>query len=708
MRKKVLFLILIFISFFIFIGCPFVKGSFSSYSMSIGNSWTKVDFSEVDNYCFGQIDQILLSSDGNTVLIKPKFSDSYCRCNIIKSENGGQNWQILSLDNEYFKYASSADCSIIYALPWGSLQENSQYIYKIYKSTDKGVSFKPIFSTPYRLSNIYCSSYGNTIIVESYDYDYDYLTNTSTYDIHYYLSIDGINFSEINSISSDKICLNIKVSSDGNIILVDRYYSLNKGESWDTIDSTDEVFKEVEITADNSKIYAITCSGKLICSQDNFQTFTTLYTFTNTRLEDLEISGDGAYIYITDFSGNIYKSNNYGTTFQTLSNFKNKDFADIKCCYDGSKVFISLLSNKFQTLTLYKSEDYLANISACHLRSKREFSYSLVSDDLNKILLLNSGCNSLFSEDGGKNFVELNNSDFLSISDVEADSNLSTILLLNNRSIYISKDLAINWQILSPGGKNFWNDIDISSDGKTIVALNDNEIYLSLDGGTNFENITFTNDIFKQCKISYPGDYIVIISSNSIYVYNISKKTFVNTFIQLSNEYLPIIKISKNSKSIVIFLNSFCSSNEFYFSNDYGKTWKSDWPKRNNGIKCLDISSDGDFFVFVEEYIYGMSSSGGYIHRYFNNLTENEVFYDYPQIIPGACAISNDNNTCFIIGKSSVYSSKDKGKSWQEKELSSINFFVSEEFPDVLYFGISNDNKKLVVIKKDCLFISNK
>ena len=432
-----------------------------------------------------------------------------------------------------------------------------------------------------------------------------------------------------------------------------------------------------------------------------------MYTFTNTRLKDLEISGDGICIYITDFSGNIYKSANYGTTFQTLSNFKNKDFVDIKCCDMGSKVFIGLLLNGFQTLC--KSEDYLANISACHLKSKLEFYYSLVSDDLNKILLLNSGCNSLLSENGGKNFVELNNSDFLSISDVEADSYLSTILLLNNRSIYISKDSARSWQILSPGGINFWKDIDISSDGQTIVALNDNEIYLSVDGGANFENITFTNDIFKQCKMSYSGDYIVIISSNSIYVYNICKTTFVNTFIQLSNKYyLPIIKISKNSKSMVIFSNSYYSTAEFYFSNDYGKTWKSDWTREGIGITCLDLSADGDFFIFVEEYIYGMASYGGYIHRYFNNLTENEAFYDYPKIIPGSCAISNDNNTCFIIGNSSVYSSTDKGKTWQEKELSSINFFVNLEYPDLLYFGISNDNQRLIVIKKDCLFISNK
>lgn len=131
MRRKVLFSILIFISFFIFTGCPIVGVSFSSYSMSTGNSWTKVDFSEVDNYCFGEIDQILLSSYGNTVLIITDFFNSSFYNTLIKSENGGQNWQVLSLDNEYCKYASSADCSIIYALASNDVQENSQLVYKI-------------------------------------------------------------------------------------------------------------------------------------------------------------------------------------------------------------------------------------------------------------------------------------------------------------------------------------------------------------------------------------------------------------------------------------------------------------------------------------------------------------------------------------------------------------------------------------------------
>jgi len=696
-KFKKISLLFIIIIFFLYFSCQFLFEE--PFPTSLGKTWKKyevpsyVTYNEID-----YIQNIFVSDYGSTIYFfkKSHYNELYI------SENSGLNWEkcnISDLDPE--DYAISSDVSIIYFI----FYNHNDYKYYLAKSTDKGKTYN-IINQINHVYKIACSSDGKNLLMVEYGIDSDY--NEIDY---LYISKDyGQTISKITYPFPFRISF-VRISDDGSKIIVasnDKdylYFSNDSGQNFRKLEELDKTYyTDASFSRDSSTIYITSTSNYIIYSNDGGNTFNYLDDLRISNWSSVSISYDKKVIYFTSSDGYIYRSLDYGVSWQPIN--ISGSFSYIRCSSDGSKVFVLSIKENSPKSSIIGSNDFLNSYSTCILYNSvsKKYSYNFISEDGMEMVFFSPKKVIIKTEDGAKTWKNISQENFEDIKKVSASKNFELIALINNNTIYISKDKAESWVEENQTGKSDWKDISVSYDGTTIVAIDSYDAYISRDKGTNWEKVSFNSANLRRCWVSDYADVILIAEENSIFIANSKTNNFVkknivfNGLTSSNNFFYQDCHFSSDGKTIAIPSHSSFYTSIINFSTDSGATWKSE--DIYAPIDIMALSKDGDILILAEECDYDseFGPNYGFIHRFYNNFTNHEIFANFGFISCNSIAISDDKSLIFIDADDEIYVSLDQGKTFAKTDFNVSKSFSRSYFKINTMLFLTKDKKKLIKV----------
>jgi photosystem II stability/assembly factor-like uncharacterized protein len=691
MKKKIILYFHLFLFFFLlflfFTGCIFqpsepIEGDFLTYNLDLGKNWDRLDL-PANSYYSTNVTDSLMSKDGKLFYV---IMNGY----IYKSSDGN-NWNKLKL-HDVQKACISIDGKTVYAIA------ESQHSYSIYKSNDYGESFDESLADIYEpdLSVFDCSDDGS-ILLFAYSKILNIYKNSKFY--------------KVSGIDEDIKYSMVAVSHDASILLAGKldgscYISYNLGESWQKISTLgNRKWKKAVFSEDNTKIYIIAEDSNIIYSSDSGNNWIEIQNSPSNKLADISISNSAQYIYVVEDDGYLYKSEDYASSWTSINILGRQKFISIDSSFDGSKI---LASGKESKNYLLYSNNYLNSIinfyppqiydNECWWNSTYKF--GKVSDDGNTAIIIGAKYTIYKTEDAGKTWIDYSQSIFNNITYFSASSDLNLLALINDYNLYISKDKGISWQKIgsvSFSESNKAAGLAVSENGLTIVAIASNLIYFSKDGGVQWTKIDSIIDDFCNCSVSYDGNIIIVTSENNLYVCNNNDSNNFEKKFSLEYCFYDIkdFSMSKDGSKIII-----CDDYQIIYSYDYGNNWY----KKDYGFSNFAMSLDGKIMLAVEHYSTGgfLSEPSGYLHRFYNNLSNASILSKYSYLQIKKIIFSNDNSLIFMIYPPILYASIDEGKSWAKTYLPG---YIGDKLLD---FKLTEDNRKLIMIDEYYFYISQR
>ncbi len=690
-RLKIIFLIIIFCLFILLISCynfpagPVDNGNFLPYEIEPGKTWEIFDTPLKYNSYIEMIDSFM-SKDGSKFYALDK--------NYLYISSDGNNWQTTKIEKPT-RICFSSDGKVFFA--FGTI--NSNYSYSLLKSIDYGNTFESLADVSDlddRNFLISCSDDGS-ILLYSMDNKLSIYKNSKFY--------------KITAIDDNLIYSMVAVSPDASILLAGKkdgpiYISHDQGNNWEKINSLpDKHWKKAVFSSDSSKIFIITGDNKIIYSIDSGNNWQNISNCPFNNPKDFDISDSGQYIYIAEEEGYIYKSSNGGLTFEPLTILGTKKLTSISCSYDGSKVVAGIKDGSKKILY---SENYLNSIIYFNIPisnldlsyTKIIYDFGAISEDGNSAILLDNANNIIITEDSGHTWQDRSKADFNKIVNFSASADLNVMAVINDNSLYISKDRALTWnkvQSVSFSYEYYGPGLSVSKDGSTIVAVGYNLVCYSKDSGASWHIIDSVKDTFFCCFISNSANIIIIISKNNLYL--LKNNSLIR---KITNTYFSSPECSMTEDGSKIIIND----GNIFFTKDYGDTWSV----KNDEFGCVAISSDGSIIMAVEYYcLYGFLSveTGGYIHRFPGDFYNGKILKEYSYVLVRNIVFSNDNSLIFMFNKHNIYASTDKGFKWAH------TYLPAEIAPDeiandgkIIEIKLLNENKKLILLSSSCLAIS--
>lgn len=160
--------------------------------------------------------------------------------NLRRSTDYGDSWSVLPVSTSYYSRAISINTNLdIWTVGWGGQE------YKVYKSTDGGLTFNQIFSGVVRTEYNSLASFNNYIII----------ANTQFGGGFYRSADNGLSWENI-TINNSNLC--VLIQSNGNVLIGGSQgilFSDDFGENWTNINDTISSFV-LEIEEDiNGKLF---------------------------------------------------------------------------------------------------------------------------------------------------------------------------------------------------------------------------------------------------------------------------------------------------------------------------------------------------------------------------------------------------------------------------------------------------------------------
>lgn len=268
-----------------------------------------VPFSETEKYYYSST---LIAGDGiwYACLINQIFGVD--NLPFYRSDDAGSNWSEVSGIYSIFDCCASADGSIVYA--------TDLYLFKIYKSTDNGITFSDIYTSGTFVSGLCCSDDGATV----------YAINGGARTVIKSTN-GGTSWSTVLTLTAPDGVRDINCSADGAKVVIPGdlnklYISTNGGSTWSsTPPSAGGTYVRWAgvISRDGSVIYAggtkemdNATTSYIFKSTDDGATWSTSYAVSN-YWRSFACTADGTKILALEDQG-FYTSDDSGASWSSV------------------------------------------------------------------------------------------------------------------------------------------------------------------------------------------------------------------------------------------------------------------------------------------------------------------------------------------------------------------------------------------------------
>lgn len=391
-----------------------------------GSTWSQVHAAPVTGDTF----DMFVSADGSTVLV----FDGYTR---FKSTNHGLSWTTQTANRDVWVRgspgSSSADLSVI-------VSGESDYG-DLFASQDSGITWKiPLFEGSKWWASMATTTDGSTVLLTDADghiyYSHDHGT---TWNFGY----DALDDSDATG-----------------------------GDLWGTAVSTDG--SHMVVTDDAS-------TAHLLTSSDGGVTWTRNAAAGAHDWYDVALSADGSKIAAITASGDVYLSNNFGTTWTVLTTLEH-NFPTT----GGSSVQMKIAMSPDGTQLAVSEDGLTTSYNSGWVYTGTNYIYTSADGGA-------SWSQRATPVDSGS----------VSIQDLSMSSDAKTLAFVtygSNSHLYLSKDGGGTWAVdpgtgLPAGGPAYdYNQVSMSSNGQAIAVsdFGHENTYVTTDGGATWK--TYSNN----------------------------------------------------------------------------------------------------------------------------------------------------------------------------------------------------------------------
>ena len=269
--------------------------------------------------------------------------------------------------------------------------------------------------------------------------------------------------------------------------------------SWATATSVNKNWKDIAVSSDYSKMYAVASGDHIYSSTDSGSTWTQVGTTGPAKTwVGVATSSDGSTIAALEQNGKVWVSNTSGSGW--TQNYTNKKWYKITMSGDGTKIVA--ITNPDTEQSIYYSGDSGQNWAQSTIAGGSNKPWSSIQMSTDGTVVY-AGAESIWkSTNGGANFSDLSVPRYEGgwFTGIHISSDKTKIIGVagGNQNaqlgaIYYSTDTGSTWTRIATMGTKRWLDVTGSTDSTTLWATaglqdytSDREIWKSADGGSTW------------------------------------------------------------------------------------------------------------------------------------------------------------------------------------------------------------------------------
>lgn len=362
-------------------------------SLDGGVSWTQQSgLGEVNSTTAS----IVISGDGQTVIMPDRPSDNLLNSVVRISADGGASWAY----TQEFDYYYAIDNAVVSVDGETILIAHVQA--PVVLSRDQGASWS-IVSDIRSSTNVGWTSMAMTV-----DGQKVWLANWFPSGPLQYSSDSGASWEDKDAMGSHDWD-GVAVSSDGKYVTAaggcswgETYLhtSSDGGESW-TQKLTDQVRKwdEIAMSSDGRVQAATVCGSYFYVSRDYGVTWSPQMTDTNRNWTDVVVSADGKYLVALSSMDGVYHSSDSGQTWTQSVSAGAKQFGHGAITADGKTIIAA--TNLSGGDSVYRSDDYGVTWQAINSLGTSQWQGVAMSADGKKMAVSGNSSGVHISTDGG-------------------------------------------------------------------------------------------------------------------------------------------------------------------------------------------------------------------------------------------------------------------------------------------------------------------